>query len=318
MELNTHLDGTIADAYYLQLPTGGPTQGDIWINLPSGADLTKLCDGIVITPRCDFAHCKSPVVNYLPIITLEKYILTTACFSLVEQYIVEKRDLLRSKSKGIGLEALFELDVPVSEIIQAASSLEYADNDIPVRLKALREEFNGIALQLLTATELLLEEELTMDQVRAIGTFKKFERLQRDLIRNNSVDTYFLPPCSNLIQSPSIVLLRHIYTCPIEHIDSAGGQRRKKRMNPDAHPPERLLRLNSPFIESSRLCPNWPHYLRESAHVTFPKRRLPRLPCRTPRFHHDMGIRTSRLSLLTYGLIEAAGYCCRDDRITGN
>jgi hypothetical protein len=110
------VDNTISDMYYIQLPTGGPTQGDIWSNLPSGSGASELCDGLVITPRCDFEHSKSPVLNYLPIITLEKYLLSVACFPQIEQIIGETRDGLRGKVAALNIDYLFDLGVPIDEI----------------------------------------------------------------------------------------------------------------------------------------------------------------------------------------------------------
>lgn len=251
MQTHIHLDGTIADAYYLQLPTGGATQGDIWINLPAGPDGTSGCDGVIITPRCDFAHCKSPVINYLPIVSLEQYLLTIGCFSLIEQYISDTHDLLRSKSRFLGIETLFELGVPVAEILHTVGGLIHSgDERSTKRFNSAKDEFANIASKLTVARQLLLEDNLTMDQVRCIASAKRFDRLQRDLIRNNAIDTYFIPPCSNLIASPSIILLRHIYTCPIEYINYTGSLSLDKRDSSAPGLPERLLRINSPFIES--------------------------------------------------------------------
>src|SRR5688572_24126382 len=145
------VDSTIADMYYIQLPTGGPTQGDIWSSLPSGAGANKLCNGLVITPRCDFAHSKSPVVNYLPIVSLEEYLLSVACFPHIARALADTRESLRPAASVLGLDGLLDLGVPIEEIrnevalLRPATSqarskqIERADADFEIGHKKIME-----------------------------------------------------------------------------------------------------------------------------------------------------------------------------------
>jgi hypothetical protein len=238
--------------YYIQLPTGGPTQGDVWSNLPSGPGSNELCDGLVITPRCDFAHSKSPVLNYLPIVNLEKYLLSVACFPHVEQILRETRDGLRSKVGALDVDGLFDIDIPIEEIRDEIKRIHSTSNLPRSRQleKALAEFETGYEkIQELTA--LLHKPQLSLGQLRSTINKRRLLTIQRDLIKNNHADTYFLPPCMGLLELPSLVLLRHIYTCPIGFVDRS----QNKKIGPSdlltsIPAPERLLRLASPFIES--------------------------------------------------------------------
>lgn len=242
-------DFTINDMYYLQLPTGGPTQGDVWANMPCDSFEEKLCTGLIITPRCDFAHSKSPVINYLPIISLDKYIRTMGLYPLIEQAINETIGAIRDKSSTLMVDALFELDVPVDEIAYAArenaSSMLIQENKRHIE-KAIAE-FNTKYDRISLLREAMEARELSDDQVKLINK-KRLTAHQRDIIRNNSSDTYFLPPCTSLLIEPSIVLLRHILTCPTELMDNTTHNISSAKTK--LRSPQRLLRLESPFIES--------------------------------------------------------------------
>jgi hypothetical protein len=244
------VDSTIADMYYIQLPTGGPTQGDIWSNLPSGAGANQLCNGLVITPRCDFAHSKSPVLNYLPIVSLEQHLLSVACFPHIERTLGETRESLRSAVSALSLEGLFDLGVPIEEIRNEAALLRAAlSQPRSKQIEKADADFEAGCKKMKEMAALLEKPQLTFSQLQAALNKKRISAIQRDLIKNNNADTYFLPPCSGLLESPSLVLLRHIYTCPINTVDLPRDKKAESSRSPNSQP-ERLLRLASPFIES--------------------------------------------------------------------
>jgi hypothetical protein len=246
------VDNTIADMYYIQLPTGGPTQGDIWSNLPCIGGSNEPCVGLVITPRCDFSHSKSPVLNYLPIISLEQYVLSVACFPHIERVIGEIREGLRTKVSALNVDSLFDLDVPIEEIRNEVGLLRSASN-IPrsKQLERADADFEAGYEKVKELTALLRKPRLTFEQLKIAFNKKRLATIQKDLIKNNNADTYFLPPCIGLLESPSLVLLRHIYTCPISTIFRSRSERSDRPGGPTSNPsPERLLRLASPFIES--------------------------------------------------------------------
>jgi hypothetical protein len=245
------MDPTISDMYYLQLPTGGPTQADVWTDLPTGNPTSETCVGVIITPRCDFAHEKSPVINYLPIIDFEEYVFSTACFGLLEAQLNDARSSLKGKADAAGLSALAELDLPPWELENSLKSeMNNTESFISNhRSKAAKDFLAGIE-QINTLEELNAKDRLTPQEMKQqIGT-RTFSKLQRDIIKNNSADTYFLPPCDGILPRSSVVLLRRIYTCPITTVGGSHPRARHDGPSDAAITPQRLLRIRSPFAES--------------------------------------------------------------------
>jgi hypothetical protein len=171
------VDDTISDMYYAQLPTGRPTQADIWSNLPTGIGNRDTCNGLIITPRCDFVHSKSPVLNYLPIVSLEHYLLSTACFTLLEQVINDARAGLRRTAEALGVEHLLELGIPTGEVLGHIKSIQADPTQTKSRQseKAFREfETNSRRLEMLAALShkpmLSLDRDTNNPQSKAICT----------------------------------------------------------------------------------------------------------------------------------------------------
>ncbi|MDR3431350.1 MAG: hypothetical protein P4L95_05495 [Rouxiella aceris] len=203
-----HTDRAVADAYYLQLPIGRPTQGDIWTNLPFGTAPEENRNAVIITPRCDFAHGKSPVLNYLPIISLSEYVLTVGGFSLIAESAADTRDALRKQADILGIKGLMDMDMPLDELNRAVHRIiAPSETRAQQRFNTSKCEFEKQSAKIARAEALLTHNQITMAELKAFTNRKRFDRLQRDLIRNNSLDTYFLPPCQSLIEQPSLVLL---------------------------------------------------------------------------------------------------------------
>ncbi len=67
---------TTGSSYYDIMPPPDLGAGDIWTDLPAFGHLRKaLCGGVVITPACDLSNKKVETVTYLPIITVDDYLL---------------------------------------------------------------------------------------------------------------------------------------------------------------------------------------------------------------------------------------------------
>ncbi len=191
-EASGTVDDSVTDMYYLQLPTGGPTQADVWTNLPTQRGVKDICTGIIITPRCDFAHSKSPVVNYLPLVPLQQYLLTSACFPLIEQAISDTRDLLKSKSARLGIAHLFDLNVPLEEIVSILRSSNTSSSERNEKHYSTSiREFNDGWQRYVKLTDINNKDELQLDEMRQFVKNKQFMRLQRDIISNNASDSFF-------------------------------------------------------------------------------------------------------------------------------
>jgi hypothetical protein len=106
------------DAYFLRLPSGPPTQGDIWSNLPVPTSDQPFCTGIIITPRCDLAHNKSPFINYLPLVTMDDLLEYHGGFVLLEQELQRREQSLRNAAEQLKVSELLEIGFPPEEILR--------------------------------------------------------------------------------------------------------------------------------------------------------------------------------------------------------
>jgi hypothetical protein len=104
----------VASAYYLRMPAGALTQGDIWSGLPSIYRSDRKTLGMVITPRCDFAHDKAPVINYLPLMPFDDYFLFEGGCELMEQELRRAADVVHTRAELLGIEQLLEGGVELS------------------------------------------------------------------------------------------------------------------------------------------------------------------------------------------------------------
>jgi len=184
--------------------------------------------------------------------SLEKYLLSVACFPQIEQIIGEARDSLRGKVAALNIDYLFDLNVPIDEIQNEVGQLKAKETLAKSKQveKAFTEFDEGIE-KLKRLKRLLGETKLSWDQLHSVLNKKRLYNAQRDLIKNNHADTYFLPPCDGLLEVPSLVLLRHIYTCPIGVVEPGRNERTDRfDLSTTNGAPERVLRLSSPFIES--------------------------------------------------------------------
>src|SRR5262249_28664452 len=102
--------------YYLTLPAGPPTQGDIWTNLPFPTLNPPTAVALVVTPRCDFAHEKTPVFNYLPAVALDTYI-EDALPRLLEREFLRLNNQVKNFDIPLRAYALLEIGVPPEGIV---------------------------------------------------------------------------------------------------------------------------------------------------------------------------------------------------------
>jgi hypothetical protein len=244
------VDRSIQENYYLRLPSGPPTQADIWEGLPAWAEAEETCTGILITPRCDFAHDKTPVINYLPIISLNKYLLQFGGFGLVEQEIGRIRTNLRNTARSLGILEHLDLGLPPEMLsdLMDQGRLDISQTNATQQEKHL-SDFQASSQRLAAASKLLESNVLSESDITAFTNKRELERLTRDVVRNAINDTFFLPPCTAILESPSVVLLRHIYTCRIEIFTTGLNGPVDQRSTPPRRP-ERMIRLKSPYIEA--------------------------------------------------------------------
>jgi hypothetical protein len=239
---------SIQESYYLRLPSGPPTQADIWDGLPAWADVDETCTGLLVTPRCDFAHDKTPVINYLPIISLKDYVLRFGGFSLIEQEISRTRNNLRNAARSLGILEHVNLEIPPTTVLDLIDQglIDLSEKNANQRTKYL-SEFRTYSQRLALMEQVLENRLLTERDISDFTSKRELEQMMRNLVRNVLNDTFFLPPCSAILESPCVVLLRHVYTCRIEVFAKGLNSSTALRIN---RRPERMIRLKSPYIEA--------------------------------------------------------------------
>jgi hypothetical protein len=217
------MDDSIHEMYYLRLPSGAPTQGDIWGALPAEVGSESNCTGIVITPRCDLAHDKTPAINYLPVISLNEYLRRIGGFDLVEQEMNAVRNRLRQAAAALHVAEVLDVGLPPREIVDLIDQgkLDTSISNTRQRQKQI-DEFRTCSERLREVSELLKKDTLSESDLTSLPT-RELRRCRLALVRNTSSDSFFLPPCPRLLVAPSVVLLRYIYTCRIEVLTKSLG-----------------------------------------------------------------------------------------------
>jgi hypothetical protein len=255
----------IQDAYYLRLPAGPPMQGDIWRNLPLPYHDPPSGMGIVITPRCDLAHDKSPVVNYLALFELNDFLEALGGFDLLEQEFQNAKEALRRSAEPLHLSELIGLALPVDEALAAIqANVEQKALELKTSVARLQigiREFEGCSRRVDRIRSCLGKSRLTVAEIVELAGGKAVTRYKLDVARNAVVDLHFLPPCPPLLERPCVAALRAVVTCSIDFLQTAQNcilqrdweESLSTRSTPDfiASPlkPERILRLKSPYLE---------------------------------------------------------------------
>lgn len=61
-------------SFYSLYPDGYHATGDIWMRLPSMGLLSREhVSGLIVTPACDLANCKTETVTYVPIVPVSEF-----------------------------------------------------------------------------------------------------------------------------------------------------------------------------------------------------------------------------------------------------
>ncbi len=256
----------IEEAFYLRLPPGPPMQGDIWDGLPMPYSDPPVCLGVLITPRCDLIHDKTPVINYIPLLSLEQFMNNQGGFALLEQEYQKTKDTLRRNAEPIGLLQRIDLQLPVDDILasfEADPNANASELKLNVaRLKQCAHAFKDTEERLRRLDKLLKKSKLTAEEIAQFVPEKISLRHKLDIARNTVADLHFFPPHPPLLETAHVGLFREIVTCGIQFLYSAQScisqpdweTLRQYRNTPDFQAsqkkPERLLRLKSPFLES--------------------------------------------------------------------
>ena len=254
----------ISSSYFIAIPEGIPTQGDIYQNLPFISSDFEFEIGILITPKCDFVHEKTSVVSFIPGINIRDYFSLFGLSRILEIEKNKQVSLLSDLRIEIPSFSLIEIGVPVNEVVMKVkndySKFEQKSKKIDQQIVRLEDTSKRIS----QIESLLKCKKLKESDVCDLIKPKDIRTHRERVIRNQIVDLHFLPPCSPLLNEPVVLLLRHVNTCSINllHIahKSISDETWKKecsRLKKDnkilkfcKSKPERILRLKSPYMEN--------------------------------------------------------------------
>jgi hypothetical protein len=206
--------------FYDALPTADHRTGDIWTGLPTFGMLGRATvPGIVITPACDLAQCKSETVTYLPIIPVGEYLASAACRHECWQEAVKVLEKLPSFA-AVFPPPRFELvsDEDLEALIGAGTDTRnrpLAEHEM-LRIQAykryVKASRSGIA---------------TIAHVKDFFKADRFETMTSRLVANAfKPDIHFLPADAlaygaRPVPAHSVVLFRYPLTVPAAVLDVA-------------------------------------------------------------------------------------------------
>src|SRR5262249_55154374 len=138
----------VEDRYYHRMPAGGPNQGDVWSGLPGGPYSATHVSGIIITPRCDLAHDKTRLLNYVPIVSIDEYSSIFGGFALLGQEEGNVLQTQRNLASKLGVVELYDLGVDVPDIRNAVQKSIDAE-PTEKRRERIEQTYSEFAQQIL-------------------------------------------------------------------------------------------------------------------------------------------------------------------------
>lgn len=231
--------------YYSKTPAPEHATGDIWRGLPStGLCKRPTCTGVVISPACDLANCKSEVVTYLPVVSIAEYYSSAASY-------MEYRPALNSCLKEAGMDRFSDYvgleRVPTPQDIDVLFAQVEAGN-----IKNKIHETRVVkGLQCLKRALELDVKQNDWNDLKVFFGSRKFEETLAGVITNSQrPDLHFLPadkedPEWSAIPFHSVALLRYPITIPIEILNDAS--RASSQAALEKNLPVKILRLREAF-----------------------------------------------------------------------
>lgn len=206
--------------FYDALPTADHRTGDIWTGLPTFGMLGRATvPGVVITPACDLAQCKSETVTYLPIISVGDYLASAACRHECWQEAVKVLEKLPSFA-AVFPPRRFELisDEDLEAAIGAGTDTKnrpLAEHEIS-RIQAYKEYVKASR-----------SGSATIAHVKNSFKADRFDMMTSRLVTNAfKSDIHFLPADAlaygaRPVPTHSVVLFRYPLTVPAPVLDMA-------------------------------------------------------------------------------------------------
>lgn len=216
--------------FYKKFPSGQHEAGDIWTNIPTSYFFgQKFERAIVITPSCDLAQSKVEVINFVPIIPVQRYVYTKSFFKEITDYI--------SNQVNSYLQ---------SDLISTSRFKNIKKDDIQVAISLIKDDKKGIELKS-KLVEYIKYIDYTEEggihhnsikpDISKIITVKLYNTYLKKIASNSfKTDIHFLPYDKQIldysaVQAHSLALFRYCFAVPIEILDLAARSSERNWQN---------------------------------------------------------------------------------------
>jgi hypothetical protein len=198
---------------------GEMTQGVVFSGASADQYIKSPVWGICITARCDAAHDKAPVFNYLPIVRFEDWLLVDGRRLLCEQLHSDSLNSAANRLRQKKFSPSVLESYPPEDVAQKLFPL---DADRPEREAA---QFHELAARISKIRELARAETCQISEITSLtnGADKILERLLKELIKAGLVGYYYLESIGeteHVGKMGYVILMREIH-----HVASATMRR---------------------------------------------------------------------------------------------
>ncbi|QGZ66948.1 hypothetical protein [Paraburkholderia acidisoli] len=209
---------------------GRITQGTVFCGACAEEYPGRPAWGVVITARCDTTHEKTPIVNYLPAVTVEDWLQSHGGLLSIDREFLEVknkyRNLLVKKQLS---ESLLDVHSPMQI---AENNFPFPDESLGNRAQKERkdaEDARGFAARLQTLGDCLVTPLPNREGIGSIlpTCSKNVEAVVKELVSHRLSGYYFLPSLGSVTERAScrgyVVLLREVHHIPrrtVPHLTS--------------------------------------------------------------------------------------------------
>ena len=215
-----------AQHYYSQNLTAHYCPGDIWSGLPTHGLLNMQdTSGLIVTPACDLSQRKVDTLTYLPILSVRRWLVTTA---FVPEVVGQLKNLLqtdrfRTHCPPIGRIPTTEELIHLSRALESLeSTIKESDRSASLMLRRMQA-----AKRLLDNSFATAPQPAVIEDLKLLFTPKTWTSSMEKLVRNAlRLDLHFLPPDEqdpiwSAVPEPSVVLYRYPLTAPLDIFEAA-------------------------------------------------------------------------------------------------
>ncbi|WP_321791859.1 hypothetical protein [Caballeronia sp. J97] len=209
---------------------GRITQGTVFCGACAEEYPGRPAWGVVITARCDTTHEKTPIVNYLPAVTVEDWLQSHGGLLSIDREFLEVknkyRNLLVKKQLS---ENLLDVHSPMQI---AENNFPYPDDSLGNRAQKERKDADDarvLAARLQELSDCLVAPLPNREGIGRIlsACSKNVEAVVKELVSHRLSGYYFLPSLGTITERASekgyVVLLREVHHIPrrtVPHLTS--------------------------------------------------------------------------------------------------